>query len=79
MFMCLVYLGDPSLDVKVDRAAVVRASIKAGRRKQLALNLLDIVFDPKTLAESTVNGTRDGSKKALDSTKIEAIKSKRTV
>ncbi|XP_062520947.1 uncharacterized protein LOC134195875 [Corticium candelabrum] len=70
-----VFLGDPSLEVKVSRKALVRASVKAGRRNQLALNLLDLLFEQKTLAESTVNGTRDGSKKALDSTIIDAIKS----
>ena len=72
--MCLViYVGDPSLDAKVERVAVVSASVKARRRNQLALNLLDILFDPMTSAESKVSGSRDGSKKALDPTKIEAI------
>lgn len=70
-------MGDPSLEIRVNRKALVRASVKAGRRNQLALNLLDILFEPSTLAESTVNGTRDGSKKALDSAKIDAIKSNR--
>ena len=76
--MYLVYLGDPSLNVKVDNLALVTASVKAGRRNQLALNLLHILFDPATLAESTVNGTRDayGSKQCLDPAKVEAIRSK---
>ena len=54
----------------------MRASVKAGRRNRLGLNLLDSLSNPTSLAKSTVNGTRDGSKKPLGPTKIEAIKSK---
>ena len=70
------YFCYPSLDVKVDNLALERVSVKAGRRNQLELNLLHILFDQATLAESTVNGTRDGSKQCLDPAKVEAIRSK---
>ena len=44
--------------MKIEKLALVKASVKVGRRNQLALNLLHILFDPETLAESTVNGTK---------------------
>ena len=69
-------MGDPSLEVEVQKSALARASVKATRRNQLALNLMDIVFDPATLAMSTVNGTRDGVKQYLDPAKVEAMRSK---
>ena len=45
----LVYIGDPSLNVKANKLALTRATMKAGRRSLLALNLLDILFDQDIL------------------------------
>jgi hypothetical protein len=67
-------LGDPKFEIKVEKCDLLRASIKANRRNQLALNLLDMLFEPGTLSISTVKGTRDGTKQQLDPAKIEAIK-----
>jgi hypothetical protein len=61
--------------VLVNKQEIVRASVKAGRRNQLALNIMDILFDSTTMCESTVNGTRDGKKRPLDASKVEAIRS----
>ena len=71
----LVYIGDPSLNVKANKLVLTRATMKAGRRSLLALNLLDILFDQDILRQSTVCGSRDSSKKSLDLAKIEAIRS----
>jgi hypothetical protein len=76
--VCVVYLGSPSLCVLVNKQEIVRASVKAGRRNQLALNIMDILFDSTTMCESTVNGTRDGKKRPLDASKVEAIRSKQS-
>ena len=69
------FVGNPSLGIKAEALAVARAVSKSGRRSQLALSLLDVFFDQQTLAESTVRGSRDGSKKALDPSIVEAIQS----
>ncbi|XP_062510935.1 uncharacterized protein LOC134186861 isoform X2 [Corticium candelabrum] len=66
-----VYIGDP----RASKLAVTRATMKGGRRSLLALNLVDILFDQDSLRRSTVCGSRDSPKEALDPRKIEAIRS----
>ena len=58
-----VYIGDPSLIMRASKLAVTRATIKAGRRSLLALNLVAILFDQDCLRRSTVCGSRDSSKR----------------
>ena len=71
-----MHIGDPSLNVTAEKLAVRRVELKSGRRNQLALGLIDIVFDPEVLSSSTVHGARDGSKQALDPWMLEAIRGK---
>ncbi|XP_062508032.1 uncharacterized protein LOC134184372 [Corticium candelabrum] len=66
-------VGDVSCSVFVDKVALRRVELKSGRRNQLALLLLDIVFEPAVLGASTCNGSRDQSKQPLDPKILEAI------
>ena len=61
--------------MSASKLAVTRATMKAGRRSLLVLNLVDILFDQDCLRRSTVCGCRDSSKEALDPRKMEAIRS----
>ncbi|XP_062508591.1 uncharacterized protein LOC134184845 [Corticium candelabrum] len=70
-----VPVGDVSCSVSVDKVAPRRVGLKSGWRNQLALGLLDIVFEPAVLGASTCNGSRDGSKQPLDPKILEAIRS----
>ena len=60
--------------MRASKLAVTRATMKAGRRSLLALNLVDILFDQDCLRRSTVCGSRDSSKEALNPRKIEAMR-----
>jgi hypothetical protein len=71
-----VPVGDISCNVFVDKLALTRVEIKSSRRNQLALGLVDNLFDPRVLEMSTVHGSCDGSKKPLDPKVVEAIRSK---
>ena len=73
-----VPVGDPSCNVFADKVALRRVEVKSGRRNQMALGLVDILFEPTILEVSTVNGSRDGSKQPLDPKIIEAARSKTT-
>ena len=68
-------VGNPSLNVMADKLTVKRFEIRAGKRNQLALGLLEILFEPSTLCYSTVHGARDVAKQALDPKILEAIRS----
>ena len=70
-----VPVGDQSCKIFVDKVPLRRVELKSGRRNQLALGLMDILFEPDILALSTVNGSRD-AKQPLDENIIEAIGSK---
>lgn len=54
-----VPVGDPCYGVCCDKLALKRVEIKSGRRNQLALGLIDILFEPNVLEISTANGSRD--------------------
>ena len=71
----LVTIGDPSLEVKVSRRSIKCLEIRCSRRNQLALGLLEVLCQPSVLATSTISGSRDSSKKALDPNIVEAIRS----
>ena len=61
--------------MRTRKLAVTRATIKDVRRSLLFLNLVDILFDQDCLKRSTVCGSIDSSREALDPRKMKTITS----